>query len=170
MTDETPSSVRIRDPLSNVTRKERKFLLGISVICITIVKANIFPSKISVLGVEFQQTDQESLLWILGLITLYFLIAFIIYAASDFISWRISFFKAMSSYMRERFDSEIQDDPTYKRLHEYEIEFSQRLYTRIVFLFTGPVAIFRAIFEFLLPVLVSVYAIILVWTTGFPKT
>ena len=69
--------LRIVDPLSTVTRKERRALLLVSMIAITLVKARVIPSKITALGIEFQKLDQQSLLSILALITGYFLIAFI---------------------------------------------------------------------------------------------
>jgi hypothetical protein len=45
-----PSEVRIQDPLSDVTRAERKTLLGLSAVGIVIAKSGLVPSKISALG------------------------------------------------------------------------------------------------------------------------
>ncbi len=82
MSNKTLNELKLQDPLSEVTRKERRFLLGISALAITIIKVGIIPTKITALGVVFKETDQQSFLWILGLLILYFLIAFIIYATS----------------------------------------------------------------------------------------
>ena len=155
MANETVGDVRLRDPLSDVTRKERRFLLAISVFAITIVKAGIVPTKLTALGVEFGKTDQQSLLWVLGLITLYFLIAFIIYAASDFLAWRLAFYQAFRESLKKRFEAEHKRDPSYERLREYEREFRVSLGNRVVFVLSGPVSILRAIFEFFLPVVVG---------------
>ena len=169
MPDETVGDIRLRDPLSEVTRKERKFLLGISIIAITLVKAGIVPTKLSALGVEFGKTDQQSLLWVLGLITLYFLIAFVIYASSDFLAWRLAFRQAFRRSLKERWEAELKGDDSDKRLREYEQDIRMKMSNRVVFLLSGPVSFIRALFEFLLPVVIGVYTIILVWTKDLPS-
>ena len=58
----SPSDIRLRDPLSEVTRNERKILLGASAIVIIIERTGLVPSKIAALEIEFTQTDQRSLL------------------------------------------------------------------------------------------------------------
>lgn len=167
MGKEALDDLKLRDPLSDVTRKERKFLLGISVLSITLVKAGIMPTKLTVLGVEFGKTDQQSLLWVLGLITLYFLIAFMIYASSEFLAWRMDFYHAYMELLSKFFGTvgtSIEIAP--EKLREYETNYRKRLSNRIIFVLSGPVSILRAIFEFLLPVVVGVYTIILVWATN----
>ncbi len=47
----------------------------------------LVPTEITTLGVKFAEADQRSLLRILALVIAYFLAAFIIYAASDFLAW-----------------------------------------------------------------------------------
>ena len=169
MANETIGDVRLRDPLSDVTRKERRFLLGISILSITLVKAGIVPTKLTALGVEFGKTDQQSLLWVLGLITLYFLIAFIIYASSDFLAWRLAFYQAFRESLKAQDAAERKpSDLPSERLIEYERNFRMRLGNRVVFVLSGPASILRAIFEFFLPVVVGIYTIILVWATDLP--
>src|SRR5436305_2954409 len=70
------SEATLRDPLSEVTRKERRTLLGVAALGIVVAKAGIVPSRISALGVEFGKTDQATLLRMLALIIGYFLLAF----------------------------------------------------------------------------------------------
>jgi hypothetical protein len=62
-----PSEIRLRDPLGEVARKERRALLGVSAVGIVIVKSGLVPSKVTALGIKFNQTDQRSLLVALGL-------------------------------------------------------------------------------------------------------
>jgi hypothetical protein len=81
MADPTPRELSLRDPLSDVTRKERRLLLGMSVIGIAVVKTGLLPEKISALGIDFSETNQKSLLIVFSLVTIYFLAAFMIYAA-----------------------------------------------------------------------------------------
>jgi amino acid permease len=66
------------------------------------VRTGLVPSKISALGLEFSQTDQKSLLSILALITLYFVAAFILYASSDFVAWRLAFVEALKQWATQK--------------------------------------------------------------------
>ena len=84
----TVFEAKVRDPLSQVTRNERRSLLAVSTLGITLVVTGLVPTKIEALGVEFTQTDQKALLAIIAISTAYFLVAFTIYAVSDFIAWR----------------------------------------------------------------------------------
>jgi hypothetical protein len=54
-----------------------------------IVQADILPSKISALGIDFTSTNQKALLIGVVAVITYFLIAFALYAWSDFIGWRL---------------------------------------------------------------------------------
>lgn len=89
MTESEFPIIKIKNPLSEETRKERWHLLLISAVSITIVKTGLIPTKISALGIEFSQTNQRTLLNILIAITVYFALAFVIYALSDFWTYRI---------------------------------------------------------------------------------
>src|SRR5215212_9174358 len=60
----------INDPLQDVTRKERKSLLGVSALGIAMVKAGLVPQKISALGIDFQQLNEKVLLRGLALVVL----------------------------------------------------------------------------------------------------
>src|SRR6267142_5712600 len=86
----TPTSdeIRVSDPLSPVTRSERRTLLAVSAIGIIIVKAGFVPTKISALGIEFSETNQVILVRTIAAVILYFLIAFVIYGITDFTASR----------------------------------------------------------------------------------
>jgi hypothetical protein len=77
----------LSDPLSDVTRKERLYLLAVSIIGIAIVKTGLIPTEITTLGVKFEEANQNTLLSILALVGLYFLAAFLIYAVADLYTW-----------------------------------------------------------------------------------
>src|SRR5437762_2235765 len=164
MAELTPAQIRIRDPLSEVTRKERRFLLGISIIAIALVRTGLVPSRISALGIEFSQTDQKSLLSILALVTLYFLVAFSLYAISDFVAWRLAFVEALKEWSAQQaeFVTSRQEEIRADIYRKHAVRF------RYVSLLAGPVSFFRAIFEFLLPLLVGVYATVLLLKTPPP--
>jgi hypothetical protein len=99
---EAPGQIELRDPLSEVTRAERKILLLVSTVAVLIVKGDIVPSKIEALGIEFSDQNQATLVRGLGLVVAYFVSAFVVYAASDFLSWRLAVRNALIDWHRER--------------------------------------------------------------------
>jgi hypothetical protein len=169
----------LRDPLSDVTRKERVYLLGGSIIGIAIVKTGLVPTQITALGIEFDATNQKTFLFLLGLVVLYFLIAFLVYAASDFLAWVEGYRSALDEIRKPeqdlftelaiRRDALIQEEGISReeaqkrgippeiadRLDVAAPDFARLDRTRK----TGvAVATVRALFEYLLPVLVGAYA------------
>ncbi|MBL8440037.1 MAG: hypothetical protein JNK96_02345 [Betaproteobacteria bacterium] len=156
-TIETPSQIRMRDPLSEITRKERRALLATALLGVAIVKTGLLPSEITALGIKFAGSDQRALLVILAIVIAYLLVAFIIYAASDFLAWRL----ALHGAIRERM-LKSRDRDEYEMHVECEVEDQMR--ERFPFLAASPrmvlpVSIARAIFEFILPLAVGAYAI-----------
>jgi len=77
----------LKDPLSDVTRKERVYLLAFSTIGIAIATTGLIPSRISALGIQFDAANQNRLLSLLGAVIAYFLVVFIVYAVADFFAW-----------------------------------------------------------------------------------
>ena len=80
-------STILRDPLSDVTRRERVYLLATSTIGIAIVRTGLVPSEISALGIQFNAANRNALVVLLGIVVAYFLVAFIIYGVADFLAW-----------------------------------------------------------------------------------
>ena len=161
MTDlKRPSEVRLRDPLSDVTRKERRTLLGVSALGIVIVKSGLVPSKISALGIEFNQADQQALLRALAAVTVYFLAAFFIYGTSDLVAWRMAFYSALRDWARAR-----------SLLKEEEARAEREAFDRIreqegrglIFWsgMAGPMTVIRAVFEFIVPMVIGLYAVVI---------
>ena len=85
--NQSPSEIYFSDPLRAITRKERGVLLGASTLGIAVVKTGLVPSKISTLGIEFEQADKRALLILVGTIVLYFSIAFTLYSVHDYLAW-----------------------------------------------------------------------------------
>lgn len=170
----------LRDPLSEVTRKERVYLLGSSIAGIAIVKMELIPTRITTLGIEFDAVNQETFLFILGLVVLYFLAAFLVYAASDFLAWTEEYRAALEEIRRPQLDlfkelaiwrDHLREQAGISRgeeEHEQDIppEIGQYLDAAAPDLDrldrtrkTGvAVATVRALFEYLLPVLLGAYA------------
>jgi uncharacterized membrane protein YeaQ/YmgE (transglycosylase-associated protein family) len=86
--DLTFRTVAVGDPLKPVTRQQRLYLLAVSMIGIAIVRTGLVPSKIATFGIELNKPNRSALLFLLALVTIYFLASFIIYAASDYLTRR----------------------------------------------------------------------------------
>jgi hypothetical protein len=156
MEEPTIGQILVQDPLSRISRSERRNLLGISIITITIVKTGLIPTKISALGIEFSPANRLALLGILFLVVIYFLLAFLIYSISDFLDWRLRLNNARAKIYIEFEKSRVSKDISIDR--EREILFRSGSITRLMI---TPISFLRAIFEFLLPIIVGIYAIIL---------
>ena len=70
---ESDHDVLLHDPLSEVTRRERRMLLACTLLGVGVVKTGLVPTKIEALGVEFDKTNQQALLFLLALVVGYFL-------------------------------------------------------------------------------------------------
>ena len=73
MSEQQPGEILLKDPLREVTRNERKILLGVSMLGLVMVKGSLVPVKISALGIDFSKTNQTALLTILAIIVAYYL-------------------------------------------------------------------------------------------------
>lgn len=154
-----PSEVTLRDPRSEVTRKERRTLLGASAIGILILRTGLVPSKIAALGIEFNQADQKALLGALGAIVVYFLVAFMIYASSDLVAWRVAIHYALVDRQ-----AEVEKEMRQHEREGLEVERIGRRATLVVL--ARPTSLVRAVFEFGVPVLIGLYAAAKLLTAG----
>ena len=163
MTPVHPADVLLRDPLSKETRAERRSLLGASAIGIVIVKTGLVPSKISALGIDFNQTDQRSLLLAIASVIGYFLLAFLIYAGSDFLLWRLTFRRAVKDFIANRREAEAArrapDLEDFIATRAESDDYEKIAVLRMQYLST-PMSVLRSLFEFALPVIISIYAIV----------
>jgi hypothetical protein len=99
----------LSDPLKPETRKARLFLLGVSMVSITIVYTGLVPQQITTLGITFGEANQRSLLFILALVTLYFLVAFVVYGGSDYLSSRYAYLNMRWSEVLTELQSRSED-------------------------------------------------------------
>lgn len=149
------------DPLSAVTRGERRMLLGLSMLGIFFVKAGVLPSKINALGIELTASDQKTFLFLVSVGILYFICAFFLYAISDFIVWKKAIIKQYLAEYSESFDETCGHSLSVEEM-DMQSEKS-RIYRRnkIWLKLSKPVSIFRALFEFILPILVALCSMFL---------
>lgn len=161
------------DPLSEVTRRERRMLLGLDVLAIAVVSVPLVPEKVEALGLEFKLANQRALLSIYALVLVYFLVAFVLYALSDYIPWRRAHVRRQLDHDRAEVEKQLalgdEGEKLLNERRESSAEFA-RAYgfrqddlsyaTVFASYYTAQfVARMRAAFEFLLPIAVSVYAI-----------
>ncbi len=152
-----PVEAMLRDPLSDVARKERRSLLGVSVIAILVGKTGLVPAKIENLGVTFTAPERTALLWVFMMVVVYYTLAFAFYATSDFLTYLHSVHLGRQEIRRQRLAGANVKDNLMKP-GDPEVSSPWRL-TRWV----APASVFRAIIDFVVPVPVAVYAIVILW-------
>lgn len=156
--------LNVTEVLSSVTRAERRMLLIVAMIGIVVAHTGLIPSKISALGIEFGQTDQRGFLIILIVIIGYLVGAFTLYAGADFIAWRFAYDTALLHHLKhEPAVIPEPDSPTDKPWQKAQKEVQRRRgrWSRLA----RTISKLRGLWEFVLPVLVGVYAIAaLLWT------
>lgn len=156
-TPSSPTEIRLRDPLTEVSRKERAALLGIATIGIIVAKTGFVPSKISTLGIDFSFTDQKMLYRAMAGIIGYFVVAFILYAASDFVAWRVAWMNAMRAATRARHERKASESASELH-HAVEEELSVQ-FRNIPYGLSAAVSSLRALFDFAVPVVIGVWGI-----------
>ena len=152
---------KLKDPLAEITRKERKALLVIATIAIAIVEAGLLPTRINAFGIELETIDQVVLLKLLSFIVMYFLIGFIVYGSADFIYWRSERLKELQTELAEEVDWKAQPRSTTSevQMSKYEIMDLIRMKMKPLRIASTPISLFRSFFDFLLPIFLSLYSI-----------
>jgi hypothetical protein len=135
-------------------------LLGIA-----LIKAGLVPSKISGLGIEFQSANQQALLSIVAIVIAYFLVAFIIYAASDYLAWRLAINKQLIEKILSDYEKDLlglfpQPGTTDENIEQFKLDLYKKF--RFSFKLITATSIFRVLFDFGLPIAVGCYAFLLI--------
>jgi hypothetical protein len=156
-----------------------------SAIGIIIVFTGLIPTEITTLGIKFAEADRKSLLFIFAFVVGYFLFAFLFYALSDYLEW-VSARRGLSlgrrrrdlqqhraevqEYLDARAWSQEQPDATGKQeLVDVwaDLNREERLIAEesgASFGFTWLIITLRFYFEFILPPVVAVFAIVALLT------
>jgi hypothetical protein len=152
----TPTQILLADPLSEVARKERRSLLVAAAVGIVIAKTRLVPTKISTLGIEFSETDKSSLILIVAAVVVYFAVAFIIYAWSDFAAWRVNLYDAQFESLLA---AGLAQAPGVRIRDREREKFDHRKRHFYAFI-ARPAYYLRAVFDFLIPIVVGAYSFV----------
>ena len=169
---ERPIEVRLRDPLRELTRKERRNLLALSTVSIGIVWTGLTPTEISNLGIKLTPANQSALLKVLAVANAYFLVAFLIYAVSDWLAGRWALQLAIEEdqpRVMEAMERELQEgvaavqrSEAAGRVHQarMHVDESLRGQARWITAATTPILAVRNILEFPVPLAWGTYALV----------
>jgi len=156
--------LNLSDPLSEHTRKERRFLLGVSLVTVAVAQTGLIPTKIEALGIAVEKADQKALLLLLAIMVAYLLVTFIVYAAADFVRLRGAYNSALLHHLQSEhgFYREKHDptDPPHERTRK-------RIKNRVGFymVMSRRSAFIRTAWEFFFPIIVGLYAVVItLWT------
>lgn len=148
-------SVFLGDPLSEITRKERRNSLLASTLGTAIALMGIVPTKLSALGIDFSAPEQKYFLVLVAIVVVYFLFAFLTYGVADFFVWRQRYQSYLEHCEKSNLNWSYEDQRHYDNLHE-NIPRADWLYD-----FNVRVAWSRLGFDFLVPSLGGVFALTL---------
>lgn len=167
-----PIEVRLRDPLRELARKERKGLLAVSVAAIAIVHGGLFPTQIAALGLTFNPANKTALFRIAAGIVLYFLLAFLIYAVNDWLAGRWALQLAIEDHAKQEMDAlrkqleegvaAAQISEAAAKAHQIRVDLETRVreMSKRITEATTPILAVRDAFEFALPLGLGVYALL----------
>lgn len=150
MSDPNPVTYLI-DPLSQITRLTRRNLLIVSTTGFLVATANLIPTEISALGISLSVPAQGNFIILVSLIIVYFLLAFLFYGLSDFFIWRKKYQEYLEA-VQVYTDSWTEEDQ-----HNYDTSRVPRV--KWLYQHASSIAFSRALFEYLLPILVGLIAL-----------
>jgi hypothetical protein len=129
-------------------------LLGISVLSIFVARTGLVPSSIPALGIDLLQANQHDLLFIMAVVVGYFEVGFFLYGLTDFLSWQLVYNEGSEEALHKIF-KRIYTEGKLKEESFCPEEFITRWPNRMALY----ASFARALFEFLVPIVVGSYAI-----------
>lgn len=126
----------------------------------------MLPTEIQALGIKFASSDQRALLNVFAIVIGYFLVAFVLYASSDFLAWRLAIREAIREASKRRRSMDADAEALERQIHE-EVARSYPL-LNVRFNLISLVSSARAACEFVLPCIVGGVAIGILLATYAP--
>lgn len=163
MSEDVPWQKLLGDPLKEVTRKERRTLLAVSSAALIVAKTGFMPGKIESIGIDFPPSDKPTLLLIFAGVIAYLLLAFVVYAASDFIVWQRSYHELVDRLSFEnaerRYKAE-QEGATNVIMGIEAMDERKEAWKTGLRKAIAPTSVVRALVEFLLPIAIGLFAVV----------
>ena len=154
MAESDPSSF-LGDPLSAISRIERRNLLIASTVGLLVGHVGLVPTRISALGLEFDAPAQNAFIVLLALVVAYMASAFSIYATADFFIWRKRYYDYKVARVREAFDWTKERQEAYDEMRQ-EVPPIHWYWQKAHLVGWSRIAI-----EFVLPLAVGIYTAVL---------
>jgi hypothetical protein len=148
----------LRDPLGEVARKERRSLLGISAIAILVGRTGLVPAKIENFGISFAAPERQALLWVFFAVVLYYTVAFVVYAMSDFLIYRYAVHQGRVALRKQR---EEQSAAVISVRSEAPADSPDTPWSLVGYVTSASVG--RGIFDFVVPLIVGGIAMWSLW-------
>ncbi|HCG5966289.1 TPA: hypothetical protein NJ473_004385 [Vibrio parahaemolyticus] len=146
---------QLREPLNETTRKVRRNLLAASLVGLVTTKVGHIPTQITAFGIAFSTSNLEALMLLITAITVFYLVSFSIYIASELQGWSLL---TKSKHLDLVFERATQAAPSVKKPYgEQAAGIQLDLMKRNKL--TKPIFICRLVVEVLLPILISAYSI-----------
>jgi uncharacterized membrane protein HdeD (DUF308 family) len=168
------------DPLSEVTRQERKSLLATCVIAVSIAAGGLVPGEIEALGITVTPAQEKSLLYIVAGVIVYFILGFTIYAISDLNRRKVAEAQARLKIARSMDEamSRYKEAEAELQGKGFDVLMSDDIFKRVAALSdqaklaqkVNAIGALRIAFDVWLPIVVGVVSAALVFATtrGFP--
>lgn len=153
----------LADPLSPISRNERRNLLAASFVASLLSITHAYPKSITSLGINIETVDQDYFIWASIVVVSYFLVAFSLYSLADYMRVRALRYEYDKAVHRE-----IENWTYEEQVHLDEI---QEVIGNVnwVYRHSDRFLSLRFVFEFIFPLLCGVVAIAMA-ATGLRDT
>ena len=90
---------QVTDPLSEVTRSDRRWLLLVNIILAAMAYGGIVPSEIEAFGLKTAQINRGVIFVIVWVVGFYLAVSFTLYVATDFKTWEMRMREARQRFI-----------------------------------------------------------------------
>ncbi len=143
---------RLKIPLGTVAIANKKLLLLFSVLGIIVTVVGVMPTKIAMLGIEFDTSNQQAFLVLLTLSVVYYLISFVVSMLSDLMSWKVLFTLNKEKLLLNLNDFDISHLSREQVLEQMQLETSTINKSKLLFSV-------RILIDVVVPIALSLFSV-----------
>jgi len=143
---------RLKVPLGSVAIANRKQLLLFSVLSLIVTVVGVMPTKVSMLGIEFDASNQRAFLVLLTLGVVYYLVSFVVSMLSDLMSWKVLFTLNKEKLLTNLDDFDISHLSKEQVLEQMKLETSTISQSKLLFSV-------RILIDVVVPITLSLFSI-----------